>query len=307
MEPPNQVADNFAAGFGDAAASALVGTTLDIAHERVRARWPGCGYPFAHFAHQLGERLGNCALEDVCADLATLHLEEFYLAQAGVARDASALAYLRGEFGPVVEATLSRAPAGHVACDDIAQVVWMRLLVAHGERPPKLALYRGEGKLANWMRVIAVRTRADLLRKRKPIGEPTDFTSGHWANLGDAAETPELRHLKALYRDRFKTAFATAVAELDPDARNLLRQKHIFGLTVAELAGLYKVHAATIKRRLARARAHLIEATGKRVCSQESGSTQLTSVLRLVRSQLDLSLARYLDLAEQEDAANRPS
>ncbi len=292
----------FARGFGDSDSFSIVREPLSDAHRNGRARWPQCSYGLEDFAGDVGELLRGTPPEQLGPRLAALHLEELYLARASAAGDAGASRHLRRDYRTVVAGALGHQTAAHISVDDIEQVVWMRLLVAEGERRPKLERYRGEGRLASWLRVIAIRTRADLLRARKPVGEALDPTDAQWDELGAAPQTPELGYLKALYRERFAAAFATAVAQLDAGSRNLLRQKHIFGLTLVEMANLHGVHVATIKRRLAQCRTQLIEGTGRGVCGETPRADALASVLRLVRSQVELSLARYLDVADADDS-----
>jgi len=300
MNSESTPTQSFARGFGDANAFSIVRDSLDELVGRTRLRWPQSSYALADFAGDLGALLRETPPHELASRLAELQLEELYLARASAAGDAGATRHLRREYASVVATALSHQAPAHIALDDIEQVVWMRLLVADGDRRPKLERYRGEGRLASWIRVVAIRTRADLLRSRKPVGEAVDPMELQWEELGAASQTPELSYLKASYRGRFRSAFAEAVAELDAGSRNLLRQKHIFGLTLAEMANLHGVHVATIKRRLAQCRTQLIEGTGRRVCGDAPQAEALASVLRMVRSQVEVSLARYLDEAQTQ-------
>ena len=77
--------------------------------------------------------------------------------------------------------------------------------------------------------------------------------------------------------------------------RNLLKQHLIDGLTVDELATMYRAHRSTCARWLVDARDALGRAT-RRALSDKLGprEAQLESVLRFVDSDIELSISRIL-------------
>jgi RNA polymerase sigma-70 factor (ECF subfamily) len=74
-----------------------------------------------------------------------------------------------------------------------------------------------------------------------------------------------------------------------------LRQHHVDGLTLDELAGVYRIHRATLARRLAAAREKLAAHT-RRILLQRFGlgRKELDSLMVLVRSHLDVSMRTLL-------------
>ena len=95
--------------------------------------------------------------------------------------------------------------------------------------------------------------------------------------------------------------------ELAPEQRNVLRMSLVEGLSVDELAPVFGVHRATAARLLQRARDAVSEGTKRRLTERLSLETsELESILRLVRSQLDLSISRHLERSKTSPARRRP-
>lgn len=81
------------------------------------------------------------------------------------------------------------------------------------------------------------------------------------------------------------------LASLTEQQRAVLRQYHIDGLTIDQLAALYRINRATAARWVARARLDVVTITRARLIA-DSGlpSADVDSIIRLVRSQLSISL-----------------
>jgi RNA polymerase sigma-70 factor (ECF subfamily) len=105
----------------------------------------------------------------------------------------------------------------------------------------------------------------------------------------------ELDFVKEAYRPAFKEAFHEALASLDEKERLLLKQHAVDGLGIDALGELYGVHRATAARWVAKVREAVLDRT--RVAFEKRmnvGRAEFESLLRLARSQLDLSLKRVL-------------
>jgi RNA polymerase sigma-70 factor (ECF subfamily) len=185
--------------------------------------------------------------------------------------------------------------------DDVRQTLREELLVGSEGRPPKIADYTGRGPLGGWVRVVAVRRALNLRRGGQRAsaheGEELPF------EVASNAPDPELDYLKALYRTEFREAFVGALARLGRPERNALRFHHLDGLTLEETAILSRVSRATVARWLAEAREQILRDT-LRLLRERLGldEASMKSVLRLVQSQLDVSIHRYL--AEGDAAAD---
>ncbi|MFK7984769.1 MAG: sigma-70 family RNA polymerase sigma factor [Sandaracinaceae bacterium] len=174
--------------------------------------------------------------------------------------------------------------------DDVVQEVRRKLLVAEPGERPKIAGYAGRGSLRGLLKVTATRTALSMLRKS---GRESPADDAMDAVVGEA--DPELNFLKARYRTAFREAFETAVEQLEPRQRNLLRLHFLRKVTLEDLASMYGVHRATVVRHLARARDDIDRATQRALRTQlEVSPRELESVMDLIRSRFDVSVERLL-------------
>ena len=112
----------------------------------------------------------------------------------------------------------------------------------------------------------------------------------------DYSDDPMLAELKARYRSELADAFRAALAELVPRDRTLLRYQMIDGLSIDEIGTIYRVHRATAARWLVGIRDKLVDNTRGRLAAKLGVDTQeAASIVRLVQSQLDVSVIRHLE------------
>jgi RNA polymerase sigma-70 factor (ECF subfamily) len=139
--------------------------------------------------------------------------------------------------------------------------------------------------------VVALRA---AVRAARGLGNDNDDEDAILA-ARSSGDDPELSYLKAVYRSAFREAFAAAIASCDAEARTLLRQHLVDGLTIDELGPMYGVHRATAARRLNDAREALL-ARVRREFAERARVTdrEMNSVLRLVESRLGVTLKRLL-------------
>jgi RNA polymerase sigma-70 factor, ECF subfamily len=175
---------------------------------------------------------------------------------------------------------------------EVKQLLRVQLLVPTNERPPGIAGYRGKGPLRGWVRITATR---ELIRHKKRqerhVGEGD---SGLEAVLV-IGNDPVLEKLKSEYRTEFAAALRDAIADLSAEDRMLLRQSIVEKMSIDEVGAAFGVHRATAARWLNRARGALVGATHKRLAERlDLPVEQMDSVIKLVQSQLDASVIRYL-------------
>lgn len=212
------------------------------------------------------------------------HRDDVGLAIACTRGDRAALAAFEALCTRAVPPVVGRF-GGPELVAEVTQQVRTRLLMAQDGAVSRLAGYRGQGSLARFIQAVAVRSALNLLESdgRHP---PPD---------GDAAlidtpaggDDPELAAIKRRYRTEFKEAFAAAMGTLEEASRNALRLYYLDGLTLADLGSLYGWSVPTASRRLAAARAALLEATRATMKERLRLDTrELDSVLRLIESRL---------------------
>lgn len=246
------------------------------AFDRGRAKWPEIAVDPETFRAHLAEH--------AVSDAANLHAEDLYLVLGAAAGNNDAIRAVEDLYLRPVAATLPE-----IESDELVQRVRYRLLA---EKPPRILQYAGRGPLKGWLRVVLVREGLMALREKK---REVDLDEA------DAliAEDHEIAHMKTLYGAKFKAAFAQAFAALEPLERNLLRYHYLDGLGFEEIAAMRRVHRTTITRMFQRIRDQLFRGTREAMMREVSASeTELDSIMRLIESQLDVSLHRLLSSPE---------
>jgi RNA polymerase sigma-70 factor (ECF subfamily) len=258
--------------------------TLTGALAAARAAWPSLEQHTEDLLRFWAPRLRNATLGD-------LNLGDLYLACGCSRGDPEAIRLFDSHYIRKLGPALARAGAASDTIVEVEQRMRTLLLVAQGDRPPQIATYQGRGNLHAWLRVAATRevVRIEQRARRDAVQEETLF-----AEIAQAGD-PELAYMKELYRREVVAAFHEALFHLEPRSLNLLRHHFVDRLSIDEIATLYRVHRATAARWLERARDALVDDTRRRIRTHlEIEAAELESILRIVRSRLDLSVRRLL-------------
>ncbi len=255
-----------------------------------RNTWPAIGLDPHTFVTYIGERIpaDGSALEALSA----LRGPELYLCCACAAGQRAAIEALESAYGGHLDAVLSRiSRPGLQTRDDLDQLVRDRLFVRDGDELPRITRYSGHGSFEAWLRVTARRTALNATRRKDPVGVANEALA-----LPDHVDDPELDYLKGRYQEDFRDAFFEAVNTLEARQRTLLRQSFVHGLNVRQIARMNQVHHATAARWIAAAREQLANGTREALARRlELSERELESIMVLIRSRLDLSIARALD------------
>lgn len=250
-----------------------------------RAAWPQLALPGRELvefvARQVTPELADAALDG-------LRPADLYLACACARGLAGALATFDREYMREVDIALGRMRITGARLADVKQLVRQRLFVAG-----KIAEYAGRGDLRRWVRSVAVRTCLNDLRKgkREVLVDDDHLIAQH----AIAADDPEVEYMKRTYAGEFKAAFAEALGQLGPREQTLLRYHHVDGLNIDEIGAIYRVHRVTAFRWLEKAKEQLVKGTLERLRARlQLPPAELDSVLRMIRSQIHLSLVRHL-------------
>ncbi len=199
-----------------------------------------------------------------------------------------AIALFRERHDADVDAALHRLGLTSAAADDVRAAVLSKLFVAGSE---KIRSYTGRGALGAWVRAVTVRQAISMGRRRSPL----DLAAGEVPMEVRALADPERDYLQARYGAQLRRALHEAVAQLPAEDRNLLRFRFVDELTLDELARVFDVHRATVARRLAKARQQVRQIALTQLRGQlRVDGPEMDSLVRLVRSQLDLSLSGLL-------------
>lgn len=241
-----------------------------------RAAWPRIAVAEAAFAAHVEARAS--------AFLDQVHASDLYVACGVLHRDRAALSAFEEHFMARVPEYVLRVRAGRDMVDEVQQKLRERLIL--GE---KIADYTGRGALGGWLRVAAVRTALNHVRGG---GEASAELVEDIAAVGD----PELSFLKEHARDLFTDAFRRVLAGLDPKARTILRHHYVDGMTMDQLATLYRIPRSTIARRVSDARQEVLSATEELLrVERRLSPSAVASVIRQARSQIQLTITRLFE------------
>ena len=193
-------------------------------------------------------------------------------------------------YRPTIERAVAQVDRG--AIDEATQSVLVSLLVKEGEGPLRIAGYGGRASLRTWLTTVATRTTLRL-RKRRDDRPHESLTGLADAVMGDA---PEIAMAKARHGPDLETALRTALASLEARQVALLRLHHARGMSIDRLGAMYRVGRSTAARWVSAARDALLEET-KRLLRERLDLTpsELTSLVTILQSNLEVSLVRLLD------------
>jgi RNA polymerase sigma-70 factor (ECF subfamily) len=287
--------DRFLARLGEASEKdlpdrAALTPVLERAVATAREAWPDFAVSDGAFIDHLADHHGS--QKDAASSIAAAHVADLYLALACAEGEVRAILAFEADILPSAAIALQRLKLPPDTVDELRQRL-RNVLFVPGARNPSLVLqYSGRGSLRAWIRVAAIRQALTWQRtsRREQVVDDLD--------LLDAAEPdldPELVYMKALYRREFTAAFQSALAALDPKQRTVLRLHVLDGLNIGEIGSIYAVHRATVARWIAASRAALLEETRRAMSDRlDISDGEFDSLLRLVESQLDISLTRFL-------------
>lgn len=220
--------------------------------------------------------------------ISVANVVEVHLAIACARGDEKAIAAFDRAYLDVVPVALAGMKLTAATVEDVKSGVRDKLLLADGEKPPRILEYAGRGRLRGLVQVSASRMAIDRIRLEEREAELPARDIAAPANL-------ELSLIKAQYRAAFVDGFAKAVAGASRRDRNLLRLHFLGGVTLEQLATMYGVHRATVVRWLAAAREAVFGATRAHVAEAIGApADELDEMFDLVRSRVELSVERLL-------------
>lgn len=223
-----------------------------------------------------------------------LHADGLYLAAACLAGDPEAAAIFERHHRGDIEAVVARLGLGPQG-DEIRQRLMRALFLGDERRPPFLASYAGRGALKSWLKVVALREAYNVARERQQQGRREVNDDDLILERAVHEHDPELEHLRAAYGGHLKRAFEQAFAALEVRDRQLLRFQYLDGLNIEQVGAFFNVSRATAARWRSRLLVQLLRDTRQRLGDVlELSDHDVESVMKLVRSQLDLSIARLL-------------
>ncbi len=267
-------------------AASELGSVLAHALDGAQRRWSGVAIKAQDFVAYLAERA------DIEEDYAAIpaHTSDLYLAMGCLLGDADALAHFERDVLSKVAPVLARLRLSPSQADEVRQELRVRLFVDAGSRQAVLASYLGSGSLTHWVQAVAGRQALTSLRRNRAVSPVEDDL------LFELFDDPVEAELKERYRAAFKEALHEAVQGLEARETMIMRALIIERRGVAEVARVFGVHRVTASRWIARIRRKLYVRTRAGVrASLELSERELESMMRLIESQMEMSLARVLE------------
>jgi RNA polymerase sigma-70 factor, ECF subfamily len=272
---------------GDARASETdLESTLRRWIDQARATWPEIDFEEPAFVAYLAARSPAGVLPPLA------RAGDLLLAFACAGGAPAAIAVFHRTYGAVVGRVLARRRTQHADADDVAQLMFERLLVGNGPNPPKIADYHGTGTLRSWVSTTAATT---LQMMRRGTARRREDADGVDLMGALEADDPEVLYIKRRYLPEIERAIVQALAGLSDRQRTLLRLHLGERTSIDHLGAMYGVNRATAARWLGAAREAFVSAAREAVRAQlRLTDSECDAVARLVRSQLDVSVVRHL-------------
>jgi RNA polymerase sigma-70 factor (ECF subfamily) len=229
-------------------------------HARAKAgRWRVSAGRFGEvLARAAGKRFpdGGAQAAAVTAFLEHLHLEDLALAIACADGDEPAwesfVSHYRAEL-----ARAAAAIAGPSQGRELADSLFAELfgVDARGVRHrPLFEYFHGRSRLSTWLHALLSQRHVDTLRATRRTSS-LDALERPDELVAVSAEPPDPDRARLV--TALQHAFDAALAALDPNDRMRLACYHVDGMTLAEIARLFREHEATASRKLQRIRQSL--------------------------------------------------
>lgn len=249
-------------------------------------RWPSIRLGFDAFAAHVA------AVSEAVTP--ALHGDGLYLAGACALGDRHAITLFVRQHSADIAAVIRRMHLGDQA-EEITQRLLHALFVADDGRAPFIVNYAGRGALASWLKMVTVREAYRVVRELRRQGRREVLSDELLADRAIDERDPSVRLAKSRYHDAFKTSFQEAFGELPQRDRQVLRYCYLDGLNLEQVAAIYNISRATAGRwRLDAQQRVLREVRQRMKASLDLSGNDFESMMNIVKSGLDLSIARLL-------------
>jgi RNA polymerase sigma-70 factor, ECF subfamily len=212
---------------------------------------------------------------------------DLFLCAACLAGDNDAMDRVNGLLSASAQSVKSHFRVDDDERDEILQSVRIRLLSGP---QPRLAGYRGASPLTAWLSVVVRRAALDAYRSsREPSSDQDilDLVADGVSPLHGALETD---------RERLRFFLETSLMRLEPQERTLLKMNLLDHQSIDAIGLVFRVHRATVARWLVDIRMRLLKDLVSLMKSElRTNSTEIQSLIRYYRSDLEMSLSRVLD------------
>lgn len=257
--------------------------------------WPGVDVSSVKFVAFLAKRMPEDT--SVIESFSSLRIADLYLVHACLEHNHEALNIFSQQVLAKTDAALSSILKSSMRVADLKQSLLQQFFTGNGDSPPTMLTYSGRKSLRNWVYLVAVR-KALTLHKRAQ--KECFFPKEAFEQISAIEDDPELAYLKQLYQKEFTTAFQKALLSLSCEERNLLRYHTLDGLNIDQIGFIFRIHRATAARWIEKVRRKLMINTRQILLQNlHLKPTEYESIMRLIQSQLYISIKQYLHHDEE--------
>jgi RNA polymerase sigma-70 factor, ECF subfamily len=272
---------------------ALSSDVIQESHRRGRQSWPEIDLAADRFeAHVHRLTLSETSLQR--------HSQDLFLAFAVLEGDGEAVAAFDAVYLRPAAAGAARIEPDAAFVDQVGEQLRRKLIA-----PPAPALrgYAGAARLAQWLRVAALRTAIELKRSGRPLVPVAELPIDQL--LAGCSIKPDA--LEDLRLGDFRRALEESFRGLTTRQRTLLRLHFVDGLALDALATAYGVHRATVARWLVAMRRTLFTRAKELLgASYPLASGAPRTLYRLLEEEVQVTLSNCLINEAPPDRAALP-
>jgi RNA polymerase sigma-70 factor (ECF subfamily) len=248
-------------------------------------------YPRVVVSEQtFGHHVARISTDPSPEALAKIAAEDLYLACACVCRARGAATAFERKFGPVIRRAVARVLAAVDDRQEAEQRAWHHIFIEDGDRPPRIAQYSGQGPLESWVAVASMRVASSFRR-----AEDVEQRLRSKVVADTVAVNAERLSMKGELRPAFEEAVAEALGRLKPRERLIVKLYVVSGMRLEAISKSLGVTRQAVSKVFHRSREAILSDV-ERSLKQRLGLSkeELSSVMRVVASRLDLSISRVL-------------
>jgi RNA polymerase sigma-70 factor (ECF subfamily) len=263
---------------------------LAALYERGRVAHAGLEVAEAAFGACLARAAAGPTGRGRLPTLDQLAIEDLYLACACAGGATGAAAAFEARFGKVIRRGVARVLAAPAEREEAEQRALQRLLVGEADVPPAIGKYLGHGALERWVSVVAIRVAISLGR-----AETSERRLRGKAMAEATGIDPEQLIIREEVRRELEAAVKEALQGLADRERLILRLFLVSGMAIDAIGKSLGVTRQAVSRSLANAREGLLAEVSRSLKQRlKISKGELTSILRFLASNIDVSISRLL-------------
>jgi RNA polymerase sigma-70 factor, ECF subfamily len=271
--------------------AAELSLTLEKLTDAAEAAWPMFQVDRKAFQQCLLSCIDRKGTEAVDA-LLKIHATDLYLACGCALGLDAARCQFAEKYLSRIDSYLKRFQDSAIRPDDVRREVEDTLLFGRKDSRARIGQYSGRGPLENFVATAARNAALTLLRAQKH-GASDEFNAlaSQLVSPPEGSESFVAARYEAVVRD----ALRDALVRLDRRQRTIVRLHLVQGVSQTQIARMLKVNQSTVSRSLDQAVQEIYRQIRSRLRELEGmNESEMQSIIRDVRSRIDLSLSRIL-------------